>query len=148
MTPPALDRDQVGRRLRSLTDALGELEALRGVTVERLAAEPLTRAAAERLVQVVVDLATDVNGHVSVAVHGAAPQTGRESFETAATAGALDADLAERLAPAAGLRNVLVHRYTDIRPDLVAAAVPEVLDGFAEYVRQVAAFLLDNPLRN
>ena len=47
----------------------------------------------------------------------------------------------DRLAPVAGLRNVLVHRYADLDVELVANAVDEVLDGFAEYVIQVAAFL-------
>ena len=67
------------------------------------------------------------------------------SFAAAAEADVIDADLAERLAPAAGLRNLLVHRYGDIRLDLVAAAIPEVLDGFAIYVEQVANSLPAQP---
>jgi uncharacterized protein YutE (UPF0331/DUF86 family) len=141
VTPRALDSDIVGRRLRLLRDALDDLAELRGVTAERLTTEPLTRAAAERLIQVAVDLAIDINGHVAVATAGRAPTTGRESFELAAQAGALDASLADRLAPSAGLRNLLVHRYVDIRVDLVAAAVDEVLDGFDDYVADIARFV-------
>lgn len=143
MTPPSLDRDQAGARLRTMRETLDELESLRGVGAARLEAEPLTRAAAERLIQVVVDLAVDVNAHIAVVASGAAPQTGRDSFLAAATAGAITEDLAAELAPAAGLRNVLVHRYTDIRTDLVASAVNSTLDGFAAYVRQVAAYLVN-----
>jgi uncharacterized protein YutE (UPF0331/DUF86 family) len=141
MTPRRLDRDVVGRRLRLLRDALDDLEALRGVTPQRLTAEPLVRAAAERLIQVAVDLAVDINGHIAVTSSGRAPATGRESFEAAAAAGALDEALALGLAPSAGLRNLLVHRYADIEVDLVAAAVGEVLDGFGRYVREVAAYV-------
>jgi len=39
------------------------------------------------------------------------PQTYRESFETLARARMLDPDLAERLARAAGFRNVIAHAY-------------------------------------
>ncbi len=141
MTPPSLDREQAGARLRTMRETLDELASLRGVDAARLEAEPLTRAAAERLIQVVVDLAVDINAHVAVVATGAAPQTGRDSFFAAATSGAMTEDLAAALAPAAGLRNVLVLRYTDIRTDLVAAAIDTVLDGFAEYVRQVATYL-------
>lgn len=143
MTPPLLDRDQAGARLRTMRDMLDELETLRGVSAARLGDEPLTRAAAERLIQVVVDLAVDVNAHIAVVATGTAPQTGRESFFAAATSGAITEELAAQLAPAAGLRNVLIHRDTDIRTDLVASAVDTVLDGFAEYVRQVAAYLAE-----
>jgi uncharacterized protein YutE (UPF0331/DUF86 family) len=141
MIAPRLDADVIGRRLRSLRDTLDELEALRGVGAEQLRQQPLQRAAAERLMQVTVDLAIDCNAHIAVALLGRAPVSGRGSFIDAAGVGAIDAALGERLAPAAGLRNVLVHRYVDIRVELVAAAVDEVLDGFAIYVRQVATFV-------
>jgi uncharacterized protein YutE (UPF0331/DUF86 family) len=141
VNPRPLDIEVVGHRLRILREALDDLEPLRDVKAGQLATEPLTRAAAERLIQVVVDVAVDVNAHIAVAETGAAPTSARESFTKVAAAGAIDADLADRLAPAAGLRNVLVHRYADIRVELVASAVPEVLDGFAAYVRQVADFV-------
>jgi len=124
-----------------MQDTLAELEVLRGSDRELLEVEPLTRAAAERLIQVIVDLAIDINGHVAVATLGRAPQTGRDSFAAAAEAGALPAALADALAPSAGLRNVLVHRYTDIRIELVADSITIVLDGFAEYVKALARFL-------
>ena len=141
MTPPALDRGTVGARLRAMRETLTELEALRTIGEETLRSEPLTRAAAERLIQVVVDLAVDINGHVVTSVTAAAPHTGHDSFLAMSGVGAISEDLAERLAPSAGLRNVLVHRYADIRIDLVADAIPTVLDGFGQYVGQVADWL-------
>lgn len=141
MTPPALDRGTVGARLRAMRETLTELEALRTIGEETLRSEPLTRAAAERLIQVVVDLAVDINGHVVTSVTAAAPHTGHDSFLAMSGVGAISEDLAERLAPSAGLRNILVHRYVDIRTDLVAGAIPTVLDGFADYVRQTADWL-------
>jgi uncharacterized protein YutE (UPF0331/DUF86 family) len=141
VTPAGPDREVVGRRLRALDDALADLEILRDVSVDRLRAEPLTRAAAERLLQVVVDLAIDVNAHLVVTALGRAPATGRESFTLLVDVGAIDQELADRLAPSAGLRNVLVHRYTDIRVELVAAAIGPVLDDFAAYVRAVATHI-------
>jgi uncharacterized protein YutE (UPF0331/DUF86 family) len=143
MTPRSLDTDVIAVRLRMLRDVLDQLEQLRQVDAEHLVAEPLTRAAVERFIQAAVDLAVDINGHVAVAELDVAPTSGRSSFELVARAGAVDGDLAERLAPAAGLRNVLVHRYTEIAVDKVASAVITVLDGFGEYVRQVAAFAKD-----
>lgn len=141
MTPSRPDLHVVAERLRLIAETLSELEALRGVNAEQLTREPLTRAAAERLLQVVVDLAVDVNAHLAVSLLGRAPDTGRASFLAAGEAGVIDSDLAARLAASAGLRNVLVHRYVDIDLSLVADAIGEVLDGFPEYVRQVASHL-------
>lgn len=143
MTPPSFDTDVVARRLRLLRESLDQLATVKGADAEQLAVEPLTRAAAERLIQVVVDLAIDVNSHIAVAELREAPASGAASFELVAKAGAITEDLARRLAPAAGLRNVLVHRYVDIDVLRVASAIEVVVDGFDTYVKQVASFVRD-----
>lgn len=144
MTPLKLDPDVVTIRLRLIQDGLDQLEELRAADSARLSAEPLTKAAVERFIQAIVDLAIDVNSHVAAALLGEAPRTGRASFDFARRACAIE-NLAERLAPAAGMRNILVHRYTDIEVDKVAEAIVPVLDGFGEYVRQVARFVRSYP---
>lgn len=142
MTPAKLDHEAIGRRLRLLEETLSSLEALRDVTPDQLGSEPLTRAAAERLLQVVVDLAFDINAHLVVTVLGHAPETGRQSFLDLADCGVLSTDEARRLAPSAGLRNVLVHHYVGVRLDLVADAVRETLRLFPDYSAAVARFVL------
>ena len=142
MTPPKLDMAIVQGRLRLLVESLESLATLQEVDADSLAQDPIKRAAAERLIQLVVDLAFDINGHIVVARLGRAPVTGRESFLDLATAGVLDTDLAASLAPSAGLRNILVHHYIDVRHDLVAASIGDLLRLFPEYVSSVANSVL------
>lgn len=142
MTPRRVESDVVRRRLRMMEESLRDLRLLADRTADDLAAAPLDRAAAERLVQVVVDLAVDINSHLAVAAGAPAPETGRDSFAAAAATGALVADLAERLAPSAGLRNLLVHRYGDIRLDLLAVGIASTLDGYPAYIQQISTYLL------
>ena len=47
-------------------------------------------------------------------------------------------DLAERLAPSAGLRNVLVHEYAQVDLALVARGVELARTDYRAYVREVA----------
>lgn len=49
--------------------------------------------------------------------------------------------LAGRVAPAAGLRNVLVHQYGNVEDARVHASIPVVLDAFREYVSAVVRWL-------
>jgi uncharacterized protein YutE (UPF0331/DUF86 family) len=142
MTPRRLDSDVVQRRLHLMEESLSDLGLLADRTADDLAAAPLDRAAAERLIQVVVDLAVDVNSHLVVAAGEPAPETGRESFHAMAESGVLTPDLAQRLAPSAGLRNLLVHRYRDIRLNLLAAGIAATLDGYPTYIAQVSAYVL------
>jgi uncharacterized protein YutE (UPF0331/DUF86 family)/predicted nucleotidyltransferase len=139
--PRRVESDLVQRRLRLMEEALRDLALLADRTADDLAKGPLDRAAAERLVQVIVDLAVDINSHLAVAAGAPAPETGRDSFPAAA-AGALAADLAQRLAPSAGLRNLLIHRYGDIRLDLLVGGIAATLDAYPRYIEQVSAHLL------
>lgn len=50
----------------------------------------------------------------------------------ASRAGLLPADLAERLAGSAGMRNVIVHQYAELDRDLVAAAVAKTIEGYRD----------------
>lgn len=141
VNPRQPDLAVVERRLRALSDALDDLNRLHDVDADGFRADPIVRAAAERLLQVSVDLAVDVNAHLAAGVLGRAPTTGRESFGAMAEAGILSPGLADLLAPAAGLRNVLVHRYVDIDVHLVTRAVADILDLMPRYIGEVATFL-------
>ena len=141
MTPVEPNPDVVIRRLRMMRDALDTLDGFRGVDVAQLNDDPVARAAVERLLQVIVGLAFDINAHLVAKTLGRSPETGRASFHDLVEAGVLDEALAATLAPSAGLRNVLVHQYVDLRMDLIADAVRTVGDGFPAYITAVARYL-------
>ncbi len=141
MTPRKLDRRSVEFKLLRVRELLNQLSALGPIDPARLAAEPITALAVERILTLLVDLAFATNSHVAVAVLGHAPDTYARSFEPAADAGMVDAELAAHLRPSVGMRNVLVHDYLAVDQDLVAGAVPLAVEQYGEYVRQVAAFV-------
>ena len=55
----------------------------------------------------------------------------------------IDEKLAAVLAPAADLRNVLVHAYLDVDHDRVAEATRLAPEQFAEYVRQASRWFAE-----
>jgi uncharacterized protein YutE (UPF0331/DUF86 family) len=142
VTPKSPSPDVVERRLAHQRDLLAELRKLQPLTAERLAAEPVVRAAVERMIQAVVDLAVDINGHIASSVLERSPATGRESFDLMVTATVLDASLAERLKPSVGMRNILVHLYADIDVNIISDSIDEFETAFSEYVRNVSRWLL------
>lgn len=140
MTPPALDWRALQAKLRRIQDLLDQLRDIGPLDDGRLAAEPLTALAVERILTLLVDLAFACNSHVAVAQLGRAPDSYADSFDLAARTGMVTAPLARALRPSAGLRNVLVHEYVAVDRAVVVAAVPVALEQYGQYVRQVAAF--------
>jgi uncharacterized protein YutE (UPF0331/DUF86 family) len=140
MTPRALDPNVIERPLLDIQTAVMRLEELGDLEAEQLAADWRLRAAVERVLTVLVEAAVKANTHVTTSVLRHAPADYRSSFTDAAKAGALSEELADRLAPSAGLRNVLVHGYDEVDLDLLTAAARRARDAYPQYVVQLAAF--------
>lgn len=141
MTPRRFDPEVVHARLREIRSLLDDLESVGAVTAQRLSEERLTRHAVERIITQVVELAVSINGHLAAAFLEEAPVQYQASFAAAARVGALSEELANRLAPSAGQRNILVHRYLEIDPRAVADGAGATLEGYRRYVEEVARFV-------
>lgn len=137
-----IDRDVVVGRLALMRELLTDLDLIGEPDAAALMQDRLRRHAVERILGQLVDLAVSVNTHVVAARTAAAPLTYRESFFAMAQLGLLPQELAGRLAPAAGLRNVLQHEYVSIDLQLVADAVPLARRDFGEYIEAVARAVL------
>ena len=144
MTPKLPSSSVVERRLAHQRDLLAEIRKLQPITVTTITGEPIVKAALERMIQAVVDLALDINAHLATSVLSKSPVTGRESFDLMVEAGILEQLQADVLKPAVGLRNILVHMYADIDLDILADSSEAFEVGFSDYVRSVAQWLLDN----
>jgi uncharacterized protein YutE (UPF0331/DUF86 family) len=143
VTPRRLDVGTLGAKLRAMRRLLDELDRIGAVDVDRFARNFSTQLVVERIVSQLVDLAAGINTHVLTTETGESPPDVRRSFTAVADTGLIDHDLAERLAPSAGLRNVLVHAYVDLDLARLVAAVPLASEQYAEYVRQVARWVAD-----
>ena len=137
------DADVIATRLRLMHELLADLDSVGPLDARRLRDERLTRHAVERILTQLVDLSSSINAHVVSTLTGAAPATYRESFQALAEVHVIDDELASRLAPSAGMRNVLTHEYVDIDLTLVAAAAATARLDFADYIAAVARSFAD-----
>jgi uncharacterized protein YutE (UPF0331/DUF86 family) len=141
MTPPGLDAAMVQVKLRTMRELLDDMDAAGSLDPTILQGDRMLRHGVERILTQLVELAAGINGHLAVARLGRGAATYRESFELAAQLGALPDDLAERLLPSVGLRNVLVHEYAAVDLRLVAAGVERARSDYRAYIKAVAGFL-------
>jgi uncharacterized protein YutE (UPF0331/DUF86 family) len=124
--------------LEHLGELLTELDAIRDGGRDAYMAEWRTRLAAEHALQLAIQTCIDVGAHVVSELGLKAPADYRGVFESLCPAG-LDASLAERLAAAAGMRNILVHGYLDVDDEAVWNALAGLSDlrDFAATVQRI-----------
>lgn len=133
-----VDVESVNSRLERLDELLQELDAIRGGGRDAYMAERRTRLAAEHALQLAIQGCLDIGTHLISELGLQAPGDYRGVFANLRPAG-LDPRLAERLAAAAGMRNILVHGYLDVDDEAVWDALAHLDDlrSFAATVCQI-----------
>lgn len=137
----SIDAAVITRRLAVMRRLLDHLDRL-GISGEADLVELGIQLQVERALTQLVNLAADINAHVAAAT-GLPPEDYRQGFDRLAQEGFVTTALAEELKPSVGLRNILTHQYVEVDLRQVAAAVPLAINGYRDYVRQVAAHLAE-----
>ena len=138
MTP--VDRDVIKRKLAVIARNLGALQRISGLTSDEYGKDFFLRKGTERLLQELIEAAIDINTHIIVDLGGMVPDTYYEAFLQLGSLRVLPEDLAQRLAPSAGLRNRLVHEYDDVDDAIVYASVDDAITLYTDYVRIIKNF--------
>lgn len=87
----------------------------------------------QQAIQACIDLAL----HACVDENLGAPAGPAEAFAMLARAGRIDASLRVKLTGAAGLRNLIVHRYSDIDTQRILQVIKEEIGDLERFVRVI-----------
>ena len=136
-----LDKDLIRKKLSALHKYLKELEPLTQLTLAEYRADFIRRHAVEKVLELVVEYALDINRAVISAAQAEPPQTGYNTFLEMERLGIIPPELTPRLAAATGLRNRLVHHYNEIDNKAVYHSLQPFLRHYREYARLIRSYL-------
>ncbi|OGL77775.1 hypothetical protein A3F28_00975 [Candidatus Uhrbacteria bacterium RIFCSPHIGHO2_12_FULL_57_11] len=141
--PGMLNSDFIQRKIKLIQEDLAKLETIAGYSFDQLARDPLKYGASERFLERIITRAIDINRHC-IAELGKGTETVRsyeDTFLRMADLKVYPEDFARKIAPSAGLRNVLVHEYDEVDPKLVFKSVGYALTQYAKYCDYLLKFL-------
>ena len=128
----------VSGKLTNLRQRLDELRTLYPLTEERLG-EWLVLRAVERDLQVAVEIVIDVCQRL-ISLAGRPPASNsREAVEGCVALGALES--AEPFRQMVGFRNIVVHRYEFVAPEVLLTLVNDHLGDFERFIEEVMAYV-------
>lgn len=136
-----LDAALVRRKLATIVRNLEDLAAVEGLSLADYRRDRFRKKGVERMLQEAIDAATDVNLHLLRVSGAPTPADYYESFLALGRADVIPDALAERLAPAAGLRNRLVHEYDELDDEKILDAVTTARSDLGEYIAAVEGHL-------
>lgn len=139
-----LDADLIRRKLSRMSMYLEKLKPIAEKSLSEYKSDSYLKFSAERLIQLIVEAATDINNHVVVETGNRPPEDYGASFIRASEAGLISRELSERLKGSAGMRNILVHEYMEIDDEKVYKAISLARKEYKEYIKQVDEFVDKN----
>jgi uncharacterized protein YutE (UPF0331/DUF86 family) len=95
----------------------------------------------ERLFQLIVDTAIDINTHIISEMNLTVPDDYQSTFISLGENKILPMDFANKIAPSVGLRNLIVHKYG--RTDLIRMIIEikSEIDQYAQFMKHIKKFL-------
>lgn len=128
-----VDRDLILRRFADLETYLGQLAPYRDIDLETYRGDWKTQRVVERTLHLAIETCMDVAEHIVADRRLRVPETGGATFEILAEAGVLPRDLGTSLARMVGFRNILVHDYARLDPEIVLKALRADLQDFERF---------------
>lgn len=135
----------ITRKLAVIVENLKGLEPIKDMTQGEYVRDLYKRKAAERLLQELIEAAIDINTYITVQTGHIAPDDYYESFLKMGELKIISLDLANKLAPSAGLRNRLVHEYNQLDHSMVLDAVRMAEELYPIYVKEINDYVSKVP---
>lgn len=135
------DKEIMQEKLSSLQSYYRELTELQHITYEEYCSNHLYSRTVERLLQLIVETATDINNMVLKMISKETPTDYYSSFIKMAEHNVFPMDFALEIAPSTGMRNIIVHEYQKIDDRLIHASIRETLNYYLQYMEYLEKYL-------
>lgn len=132
----------VESKLTEIIRFTGELEGATAASFEEYATDSRNTRTAERTIELLVEFATDVIGHILLSHNMPPPASYRDAFVRAGEDHIVSSDLAISLASIASIRNRLLHAYdTAFDPRKAYETFRSAPPLFRAFAREVATHI-------
>ncbi|XWK91233.1 MAG: DUF86 domain-containing protein [Phormidium sp.] len=131
----------IANKLDRMIDRLDRLKVYEQYTLEQYLTNTDVQIIVERLLELVIQAALDINKALLKQVARKSIERNFESFIEMGESGFIPVELARKIAPSGPFRNVLAHDYDDIIDEEVFLAFRNALEQYPDYIEAIQNYL-------
>ena len=132
----------VKRKIDFIRADLVKLELYKTWTFDQIASDYVVHKAVERMIEIVVGEAIDINQHIIAhSPERNLPFDFKKSFLLLAKLDVYPKEFAEKIANSVGLRNILVHQYRELDERVFYGSIKDCLRDYTAYCSYVLTYL-------
>ncbi|MGQ3686321.1 MAG: type VII toxin-antitoxin system HepT family RNase toxin [Candidatus Loosdrechtia sp.] len=128
-------------KLHYLKNYYEELKCFDSLSFHQYVQDKIKRRAIERLLQLIVEVACDINSFI-LSKRGVVAESYHDSFVKMGETGILEKEVAAKLARTTGLRNRIIHEYGDYKDEVVYKNVSIFIEFYCIYLKALAGKFL------
>lgn len=136
-----MNQDLIKNKLTQIQHYLKELEPILAEDSRQIIEDNLKLHTVERLLQVIVDTAIDINTEVITAQKFNAPEDYYSTFIILGENKILPMEFALKIAPAVGLRNLVVHQYGRVDTKQMIDDIKANIGDFVYYLKLINNYI-------
>lgn len=137
-----VNKKLIQEKVRMIQADLLHLKDFEDLTFDEVAKDYGTHKIVERIIEVIVNEAIDINQHLIVELgKGKLPFDYKESFLLLADLGVLPKKFTKQIADSVGLRNILVHMYRKLDEKIFYISIKKCLSQYTRYCRYILEYL-------
>ena len=128
-----VDKALVLRKLSELEEYLNQIREYSNITVSDYSKDWKTQRIIERTLQMVIETCVDIAGHIISDQGYRIPKSYADAFRVLHEENILDTKLFDTMEKIAKFRNIVVHHYDKVDPEIVVTILRKHLDDFLSY---------------
>lgn len=136
-----LDKELVSNKLNDLSGYYQRLEELAREDAIEIIRNDLKLHTVERLFQLIVDIAVDINTHIISETDMHMPDDYFSTFVVLGENRVLPVEFSLKIAPSVGLRNLVVHKYGKVDTKKMIDDIKAEISDYAEYMKYINDFI-------
>lgn len=136
-----VDRALILRKLSALDEYLRQISEFKSITVKAYADDWKIQRIVERTLQVMIETCLDISAHIISDEKLRVPETYADMFRILAEETILDQSNLEAFEKMARFRNIVVHDYEKIDPEIIVGILKHTLQYFEVFRDSVVGYL-------
>lgn len=132
--------DIIKKHIEGIYSNLDIPDKSRAMDIEQFKSDKTLMKASEHCLQLAIQSLLDICHYIIANNNLPRPDDNREAILAIANQGIIPKKFAEKIAPMANMRNLLVHEYLEINPKKIHAALQN-LEDFREFSRYILKYI-------
>ena len=136
-----IDKELIKNKMFDVHGYFRELEPILKEESRNIIEDNLKLRTIERLFQLIVDTAVDINTHIIAESDLRVPNDYQGTFATLGENKILPMEFAIKIAPSVGLRNLIVHKYGKVDLKKMVDNIKNEIKDYLDYLKHINEFL-------